>query len=278
MSEEALEVEEEVLEPEETEAEESADVEEAGEIEEESDPIEERAKAMGWSPIDQWRGDPEKHVDAKTFVDRAYTKVPIMQNQLRRFEEDNKALRKSMQLLVERTKKADEDAYERAISHVRRMKSEAVAEGDSQKYESAERHMEQLLANKPKPIEMPEPEVSAEESPEFQGWVRENDWYMKDRDLQNAADTLAAIVRKDEPNLVGSAFFNKVAEKVRVAYPHKFSNQNRKKPPAVEGAIEGKKGGGKGYSDLPAEAKKACERFVKDGIMTKEQYVKDYWS
>jgi hypothetical protein len=35
--------------------------------------------------------------------------------------------------------------------------------------------------------------------------------------------------------------------------------------------------GGKSYAALPDDAKKACDRFVKQGLMTKEQYIKDYF-
>ena len=30
------------------------------------------------------------------------------------------------------------------------------------------------------------------------------------------------------------------------------------------------------YADLPADAKKACDQFVKDKIMTREQYLEIY--
>jgi hypothetical protein len=32
----------------------------------------------------------------------------------------------------------------------------------------------------------------------------------------------------------------------------------------------------KGYNDLPAEAKAACDKFVKQKLMTVEQYVNEY--
>ena len=33
----------------------------------------------------------------------------------------------------------------------------------------------------------------------------------------------------------------------------------------------------KSYADLPAEAKQACDKFVKQGLLSKDQYVKDYF-
>src|SRR5665213_3643268 len=36
------------------------------------------AKSMGWSPLEQWRGDPEKWVDADAFVERGHTVLPIL--------------------------------------------------------------------------------------------------------------------------------------------------------------------------------------------------------
>ena len=34
--------------------------------------------------------------------------------------------------------------------------------------------------------------------------------------------------------------------------------------------------GKKSYESLPAEAKAACDKFVKQGLMTREEYVKEF--
>ena len=74
-------------------------------------------------------------------------------------------------------------------------------------------------------------------------------------------------------------FLNEVTTRVKRMYPEKFNNVNRTKPSPVEGnspAGVGKKGG-KSFNDLPAEAKEACLKFEKTKLLTREQYVKEYF-
>ncbi len=44
----------------------------------ELEPIEQEAHNLGWVPLDQWRGDPEKWTDADTFVKRGKEIMPIL--------------------------------------------------------------------------------------------------------------------------------------------------------------------------------------------------------
>jgi hypothetical protein len=37
-----------------------------------------------------------------------------------------------------------------------------------------------------------------------------------------------------------------------------------------------KQGGKHSYANLPADAKTQCDKWVRDGLMTQDQYVKDY--
>ena len=77
-----------------------------------------------------------------------------------------------------------------------------------------------------------------------------------------------------------AASIQEVTEEVRRRFPEKFGNPRREKPNRVEGGgTPSGRSGKKGYADLPPEAKAACDRFVKQGLMTKEEYVKDFdWS
>lgn len=45
--------------------------------------VEQRAREMGWSPREQWRGNPDNWIDASTFVQRGEQVLPILQANLR---------------------------------------------------------------------------------------------------------------------------------------------------------------------------------------------------
>ncbi len=63
-------------------------------------------------------------------------------------------------------------------------------------------------------------------------------------------------------------------------FPEKFGNPRRSRPSPVEGATSagGKQKKGKSYDDLPPEAKSTCDRYVEQGLMKKDEYVKEYFS
>ena len=61
--------------------------------------------------------------------------------------------------------------------------------------------------------------------------------------------------------------------------PAKFGKKTAFNP--MEGSTNGTarpsvSSGKKSYNNLPSDAKSACDKFVKQGLMTKEQYVAEY--
>ena len=72
-------------------------------------------------------------------------------------------------------------------------------------------------------------------------------------------------------------FYKELSSAVAKKFPD--TNPNRDRAPSVEGGggTNRPKAGGNTYKSLPAEAKAACDDFVTDGIMTREEYVTDYF-
>ena len=87
------------------------------------------------------------------------------------------------------------------------------------------------------------------------------------------------MIAADNPSLKGKPFLKEVERQLKEEFPHKFQNQRQNAPAAVHGGESkgGAKPNGKGYRDLPPEAKQMCDSFVKQGLLTKEQYVKDFF-
>ena len=69
-----------------------------------------------------------------------------------------------------------------------------------------------------------------------------------------------------------------VERKVKEVFPHKFENPNRQAPTSVDTGTPvlttPKK---QSYESLPDDAKAQCDSLVAQKILTKEQYVKDYY-
>jgi hypothetical protein len=73
-------------------------------------------------------------------------------------------------------------------------------------------------------------------------------------------------------------FYEEVTRQVKEAQPEKFTNPARKSA-SVSSSSDGRSPSTKtkkSYNDLPSEAKQACDKFVKQKLMTQEQYVAEY--
>lgn len=252
--------------------------------EEKQEETEARAKLQGWVPEDEFRGDPEKWKPADEFLKFGEDFQPILKERLKdleskltditsKFDAQTKAIEK----FADYHEKTEERAYKKAIRDLKALQLEAVELGDKDKFTEIEGEIEGLENAQKKP-----PEGKKEETPglqEFTEFVKDNDWYENDFEMASFADFASKKVRKGNPTLIGRAFFEKVKDMVKEKFPEKFGNKKREDPAAVDG---GGGGGGpsgkkKTYADLPAEAKKACDDFIKEiPGFTKEQYLKDY--
>ena len=254
--------------------------------------VEERAKLQGWVPKEEFKGDPERWTSAEDYVERADHIVPIMKKQNKKYEEQLKKqgddlastkaeisnLKETLRKVVSINEKVSEREYNRAIETIKKEQEVAINEQDGAKFRQLENDKDNLIKNKPERVNIESPTQPAE-NPAWQAWVAKNDWYNDDPDLKNYSDYTATIVQRENPQLVGEEFYEAVKNRVKAAMPHKFENPNRQEASAVvggdiQGKTEPKK---KGYNSLPQEAKQACDNFVAEGLMTKEEYVKDYF-
>lgn len=251
----------------------------------EQEDTEARAKLQGWVPEDEFRGDPEKWKPADEFLKFGEDFQPILKERLKdletkltditsKFDKQTKAIEK----FSDYHEKTEERAYNKAMRDFKALQLEAVEEADPAKFGKIQEEIDNLENIQKK---APEGKTKKDEAglQEFTEFVKDNDWYETDFDLATYADFASKKVRKDNPTLMGRAFFEKVKDMVKEKYPEKFGNKKREDPAAVDG---GGGGGGpsgkkKTFADLPAEAKKACEDFIKEiPGFTKEQYLKDY--
>lgn len=250
---------------------------------------EKRAKLMGWVPKESFRGDPSKWRPADEFVSRAEELMPIMKTQLRKYEDTISGLqtelhgtRQTVEKIVKMSEKANQMAYERAVSDLTARQMQAVASGDTQAWMALE--TEKAKIQKPEPIQVEQPRqqnVNNEENPLFKTWHKDNEWYLADPVMTRYANAYAQ--EHQNPNIPYMTWLDAVAEAVKEAFPHKFQNPNRAKPASVDGGSQrGGAGPGrpkaKSYNDLPADAKMQCDKYVNQKLMTKEKYVQEYFA
>ena len=257
------------------------------EFQEQEERQEEQEKPAGFIDKDKWvemGRDPDEWRDPDEFEERGEKITSVLKKQrdelkaeIDAFKQDFTSYRTQQQDI---TIRKEREAYERAkaehaaeIAAIRAEKKRAVEEMDGDALIRAEERQENLVAPSP-PREMHAPEPN----PEFVSWVQKNEWYGKDEDLREYADLLSHKFLPDVQSgrMTVTQALEKTAERVKKQFGHKFGNERRNQAAPVAEGGPGRTSG-KTYRDLPADAKAACERFAKRGIMTKEQYIKDYF-
>ena len=243
------------------------------------------ARKMGWTDIDGFKGDPKHHLDAETFYKRSIEYMPIAKATIKNLTAKIDRMEKDMKRSAEFFSKAEERAYERAIADIKAKQEAAVEAGDIAAFRAANREAEELRKDmKPKAQEEEDDDPEAR-AKEFADWGKANKWYATNPVMQNYADSQAAIIAKRKGGFLDRTDLDAVTEKVREqfedAFPEAFGAEPAK--PAKRSAVDGggtrrgPGGGGKTFNDLPPEARSACDRWVKQGLIkSREDYVRNY--
>lgn len=233
------------------------------------------ARKHGWTPKDDFKGDPGKWVDAETFVRRADEVMPFLKKQNAALKREMDDLKKQVKQASAFFSKAEERAYSRALADLQARHDDAVESGDVAAARKVMQEMGQLQADKPAPESAPEhdPEQARRE---LNDWIERNDWYVTDDARRRYADFQAEAMGP-APEWPGGnkAWLDELEQRVE----RKFSERKPQPVANTPGRAAASKGG-KSYADLPQDAKRACDKFIANGIIpNREAYVKAYdWS
>lgn len=253
------------------------------------------ARAQGWVPEAEFKGDrrPAQFLDAETFVKRGEELTPFIRKEnqsLKRQLDETKADFAKRVERLERSATQGIEALKRQhqseLDSVRSQMRAAVEAGDTKEFDRLEKVRDGLVEKAPK-IEEPE-KVDPEKDFEARrtAWVNENSsWFDEDKD----PDLYDWVVGRSQR--IGAANPNKSFEQVmaltaaeaKKAFPDKFGGKKTGNGQSAVDAGSDFSGvfGGKGKkteADLPAEAKAAGQRFVRDGVFKDmKAYAKAYY-
>jgi hypothetical protein len=277
---------------------EQAEVEVSTEVKTEVQPdYEVEARKYGWVPKEEFRGDTSEWRDAPEFVKRGQEILGFvrkengkLKDKLAATEATLESFKKEVDEFKDYSEKAraqaETNAYNRALAELKEQKKKAIELGDGATVVEIEDEIEKVhqerttLTTKTKTPEA-DP-IRIQNQGILNAWIGDgNEIFAKDAEVMQLANEYADVVRLDPKtkHLTGTEYLEAVADKVREAVPHKFNNAARTRAAAVgsssdAGRTTSKK---KSYADLPDDAKKACDKFVKNGWLTKEKYVEDYF-
>jgi len=238
------------------------------------------ARANGWVSKEEFRGDESKWKSAEDFNAAGKNIAAVQSERNRKLVADMEAMKNSMAEirkgqfdLIREARNEMKSKYEQKLEKLRTEQEKAFDDGDKEKFQAVNKKIEKLEP----PKEVPKKEPASAPDPEFVDWAAKNDWYQADPQLRTEADVIGErlIAQGHQP---GKKFLDEVAKQVKKLNPEKF--ETKQSPSKVEGGSSAGGGGGKGktYADLPPEAKKACDKYVKELDMKKEDYVKEYFA
>lgn len=245
--------------------------------------VETQARELGWVEKESFKGDPEKWIDAESFVKRGQEIMPLLKANNKRLQEKVDKLsadyQKNQQLLIAATESIEalkETTSKTAIAELKRNRAamvekvkEAREDGDvetelqlQRTIKEADDAIEQSAtpAKKEKAVEPVAGDPT--QNPEYKEWVADNAWFGQDRRKTALALAIAGEMRERGEKAEGRKFFDKVVEEMNKTLGID-PDASRSAPSKVEGESRSANSGGrkgKSYADLPADAKQVCER------------------
>lgn len=277
------------------------------------DDTEARARAMGWSSKEEFRGPADKWVDAAEFVRKGEEDLPVLRERLR------DTTRKVAEF--ERKAKEIEDGYKANVARLERMSDlalmkqrqqlqanydaalrDAVGMGDTARYDQLVRDKQAAVQEfdtqarsaynyQPK-TEAPQgqaqggqpeqPQLSEADQSTVKSWVDQNRWFTSDVEMARVAEAHHVRLGREKPGMSLAENLAATRAYVQQRYPERFGTQRDTGAAAVEGGARiasDRAPRGKGSRDLPADARKMGEKWVKEGLFKNlDEYATDYWS
>lgn len=256
--------------------------------------IESRATAMGWQPKEKFKGLEGEFVDAEAFVKKGEEILPILRANNRRLVDEVTGMKKTLdqaqranqelQQSVEGLKEFQADIALERLKSKKRDLSKQLKEARSEENTELEEQLEEQLSTVneavkeyTKPAAKTQPAAKTESAPQpdpnLQAWMQDNPWFQNDSKKTAMSMGIAEELRKAGSELTGRDFLDEVARQTEefFAEPRQSSR--------VESGRGGARGrSGKGFADLPDDAKKGCLKFERDLVGPGKTYkTADEW-
>lgn len=230
----------------------------------EVNPLERVAARMGWAPKETWKDDPEKWVDAETFLNR----TPDVLKDLRdRVDRTNRTAQK---IIEKERAKAVKDAEVKL--------AKAKEEGDVDGVEEASAELFEARA-----------ENRQEATDSVKEFQERNTWFGKSR----GATALAKEAAQEVANRGGSKEeqFAAAEKAVREEFPNLFDADSGTPSPKPAPKVPALQGGQRtasptpqkrSWNDVPAADRRDMEKsFIRTGMLTQEEclqaYAEEHW-
>lgn len=245
--------------------------------------VEDQARALGWVPQEEFRGDPEKWADAETFVEKGRHIMPLLQKnndrlqgQLAQLQERQRATEAALaqaQAALADMEEQHTVQTQKAVDAARKELKAQIAQASENGDHVALAELTDQLAQMPVEVEKPVKTIPAAQPlpPDFVSWQNDNPWFGVDMRKTALANAVGQELRNSGSTLVGRPFWDAVSKEVESVF-------GAKNEEPVSDKVEGSRGSGRGastgrtYADLPSEAKAACDADLRSKVGDGKRY------
>ena len=249
---------------------------------------EQSATDSGWTPQDDFKGDPEKWKTAEDWNDMADNMMPILKAERKKTAEENQRLKtdlsatqteisqlkKTMKQLVNVNENVSQRAYDKAKETIRKEKRDAIETQDGEKFENLEKQEADLDKAKPLKVDVSNLEEGPQQTEAQSGFFDRNQaWYGIDDEMTGYAKGFAVKLQKQGVT-DHTEQLKQVESQVKKMFPDYFGNKRRDDKTVSDSTnLPSKKKSG---FDWTTEAKDMFDTLKKDDPKyTKEQFIKD---
>jgi predicted DNA-binding protein (UPF0278 family) len=233
-------------------------------------PVEQEAIQQGWVPKTEFQGEEHKWVDAGEFIRRGelFKKIEHQSHEL-------KEVRKALHGFKEHYTKVKETEYNRALKELKAEFKHATREGEFDRADQLEAEIE-AVEKEAVEVRREVDQVTQEATvhPVFAEWTAKNTWYTSQPHMKAFADAEGEKFARQ--GFTPSEVLKKVEAEVRKEFPTRFKNPNQDRPGAVEGTNS--RGSTRTPNDgfkLDEKQERVMNALVRQGVMTKEEYIAD---
>lgn len=272
--------------------------------------VEARARRMGWRPKEEFRGPPDRWSSAEDFISRGENELPILRERNRNLDRQLEETGRTVTELKTRMEqtgevlssmremglKAEERAYKKARAEIEEEMRTRAAAADVVGVTETQRKLEELdkeretakVAPAAVVAKVTDAPAAKPRDPVAEQWITDNPWFTSDAEMNSTAQGIHTGMLQSRKDLSLADNLAETKRRIMKLYPEKFANANRDEAIAVaqpsgNAPAPTNRNKKKTYADLPADAKAACDKYVKQINSTKpkvpytpEEYVSMY--
>ncbi len=243
------------------------------------DEITQAAVDVGYAdkPKEDWQGDPDKWVDAKTFLERSQTYVPFLKKSNEELTGKVDLMQGQLIELVAGQQRQVDDAktesYNKARQELIDEQKTAISDGDADKFASSQEAIDKLKEPKPTAVKTEDPAVVA--------FWKENPEYQTDFEKHSKLEQVGRFLNNGQKEWASTGeYLNALKKEMDKIY--------KPKPKVLDlddggsATSSARVGKVKSFNSLPQGAKDGFEQSVNMGIFkddkaSRDKYAKTYF-